>query len=289
MLSIVLALLAAFLFAVGLVLEQRAAMEERAEEALRVGFLLRLLRRPVWLLGLLASGRGYVAQAAALGAGRLVVVQPILVTSLVFALPLGASFTGQHVGHREIVGAIAVTVGVAGFLVISDPSGGRDDAPFRQWLIVGGVSAAAAVLAVLVGIGRRAGVKAALFGAASGILFGLVAALTKSTVDRLGGGIGATLGDWHLYALAAVSLVAFALLQASLQAGALAPSIATLMVFETFVGGAIGVMLFREHLHHSAPRLAGSLAMLATAMAGLTLLAGFRAGSARSGRITPVA
>ena len=289
MLSIVLALLAAFLFAVGLVLEQRAAMEERAEEALRVGFLLRLLRRPVWLLGLLASGLGYVAQAAALGAGRLVVVQPILVTSLVFALPLGASFTGQHVGHREIVGAIAVTVGVAGFLVISDPSGGRDDAPFRQWLIVGGVSAAAAVLAVLVGIGRRAGVKAALFGAASGILFGLVAALTKSTVDRLGGGIGATLGDWHLYALAAVSLVAFALLQASLQAGALAPSIATLMVFETFVGGAIGVMLFREHLHHSAPRLAGSLAMLATAVAGLTLLAGFRAGSARSGRITPVA
>jgi hypothetical protein len=121
-------------------------------------------------------------------------------------------------------------------------------------------------------------VKAALFGAASGVLFGLVAALTKSTVDRLGGGIPATLGDWHLYALAAVSLVAFALLQASLQAGALAPSIATLMVFETFVGGAIGVLLFQEHLHHSGPRLAGSLVTLAAAMGGLTLLAGFRAG-----------
>jgi hypothetical protein len=105
-------------------------------------------------------------------------------------------------------------------------------------------------------------------------------------VDRLGGGVAATLGDWHVYALAAVSLVAFALLQASLQVGALAPSIATLMVFETFVGGAIGVLLFQEQLHHSPPRLAGSLVMLAAAMAGLMLLAG-RTGSAQSGGIPP--
>src|SRR5207248_2272347 len=79
-LSILLALLAALLFAVGLVVQQRAAMLQQDDEALRVGFLLRLVRQPVWLLGVLASSVGYVAQAGALGSGRLVVVQPLLVT-----------------------------------------------------------------------------------------------------------------------------------------------------------------------------------------------------------------
>src|SRR6266498_2729808 len=100
MLSLLLALLAALFFAVGLVFQQKSAMEESGDEALKAGFLLTLVRKPVWLVGLLGTGLAYAVQAAALGLGRLVVVQPILVTSVVFALPLGVKFTGQHVGRR---------------------------------------------------------------------------------------------------------------------------------------------------------------------------------------------
>lgn len=124
MLSIVLGLVAAFLFAVGTVFQQKAAMQESEDAAQSAGFLLTLARKPVWLFGVAMSGLGFAAQAAALGVGRLVVVQPLLVASIVFALPLGAKFTGQRVGRREIVGAIAVTAGIAGFLIIGNPSEG---------------------------------------------------------------------------------------------------------------------------------------------------------------------
>ena len=151
-------------------------MEESEDAAQSAGFLLTLARKPVWLFGVAASGLGFAAQAAALGVGRLVVVQPLLVASIVFALPFGARFTGQRVGRREIVGAIAVTGGIAAFLVISNPSEGRDDAPVVEWLIAGGILGAITVALVLASRGRRPGLKAALLGTSAGILFGLVIA-----------------------------------------------------------------------------------------------------------------
>lgn len=279
MLSILLALLAGLLFAVGTVFQQKGAMESSADEALQANFLLTLFKRPVWLFGLVASGLGFAAQAAALGVGKLVVVQPLLVTSVVFALPLGAKFTGQKVGKREIFGALAVTLGIGAFLVISNPQGGRDDAPFVEWLIAGGILIGITVALVLAGIGRRPGLKAALFGTGAGLLFGLISALTKSTVDRLENGIVDVIADWHLWALIALSVVAFALLQAALQAGALAPALATLMSFETIAGGAIGILLFEEELNSSPGAVVGSVLVLLVALAGLVALSRSEAAS----------
>jgi drug/metabolite transporter (DMT)-like permease len=273
MLSIILALVAAFLFAVGTVFQQKGAMEESEEAAQSAGFLLTLARKPVWLFGVVMSGLGFAAQAAALGVGRLVVVQPLLVTSIVFALPFGARYTGQRVGKREIIGAVAVTVGIAAFLIISNPSEGRDDAPVVEWLIAGGILGAITIVLVLASRGRRPGLKAAFLGTSAGVLFGLISALTKSTVDRLEDGIVHVVADWHLWVLIAVSVAAFTILQSALQAGALAPALACLMAFETVAGGAIGVVLFEEQLNSSAGAIVGEVAVLLVALAGLILLA----------------
>lgn len=291
MLSIVLALVAAFLFAVGTVFQQKGAMEESDDAAQSAGFLLTLARKPVWLFGVAASGLGFAAQAAALGVGRLVVVQPLLVTSIVFALPFGARFTGQHVGKREVLGAVAVTGGIAAFLVISNPSEGRDDAPVVEWLIAGGILGAITVTLVLASRGRRPGLKAAFLGTSAGILFGLISALTKSTVDRLENGIVDVVADWHLWVLIAISTAAFTLLQSALQAGALAPALSTLMAFETVAGGAIGVILFEEQLNSSPGAIVGSVLVLLVALAGLILLSQSEstAESVRSGAPEPEA
>ena len=58
--------------------------------------LIRLARRPRWLAGVAADALGFAAQAAALGMGRIVTVQPLLSTSVVFALPLGAKLGGRR-------------------------------------------------------------------------------------------------------------------------------------------------------------------------------------------------
>jgi drug/metabolite transporter (DMT)-like permease len=271
--AVPLALLAALLFAVGIVFQQKADMDESDEAARNPGVLLRLLRKPIWLFGVASNLLGFGAQAAALGIGRLVIVQPLQVTSVVFALPLGARFTGQRIGRREVAGAVAVTAGLAAFVGLSNPSGGRADAPFHDWAVAGAVCGGVALVLAAVGFGRRPGLKAALLGTASGILFGLVAALTKATVDRLDDGIVAFLFDWHLYALVGVTIPAFWLTQASLQTGSLAPAIATAMSFDPVTSLMLGLFLFDERLTHSPARRVILAAALLVALAGLVVLA----------------
>jgi hypothetical protein len=74
----VLAFLSAAIFALGTVFQQRQAMRESDEGAASAEILFRLARHPVWLAGIAAYALAYGIQAAALGIGQLVVVQPIL-------------------------------------------------------------------------------------------------------------------------------------------------------------------------------------------------------------------
>ena len=84
----VLALLAAVSFALAATLWQRASMDAGVGPGDSRG-LVGLLTNGVWLLGLAAQGVGVVLQAAALDRGRVAIIQPLLVTSIVWALPLG--------------------------------------------------------------------------------------------------------------------------------------------------------------------------------------------------------
>lgn len=272
-LSVILALVGAVLFAFGTVLQQKGTMEEPDDESLKAGFLLRLLRKPVWLLGVGIDAAGYACQAAALGVGKLVVVQPLLVSSVVFALPIGARLTGQRIGRREIAGAVAVCVGLAAFTLVANPEGGRDNASDAGW-IIGAAIAGGLSLALVLGskATKRAGVRAALLGTASGVLFGFIAALTKATVDRLEDGIVAVVADWHLYGLIATSVIAFALMQSALATGALAPAFATIMVFETLIGIAAGIWMLEEELHEDIWGMAVTSASLLLVVIGLVAL-----------------
>jgi len=273
-LTVGLALLAAFFFGLATVLEQKGAMEEPEEHALRPGFLARLVRKPIWVAGLGADALGYGAQAAALGVGRLVAVQPLLVASVVFALPLGAKITHQHVGRREILGATAVCAGLVIFRLVASPYGGQSDATAAAWVIGIGIIGGLASLLVLASFGRSPGVRATLLGVAAGmILGGIVAALTKATVDLFDEGIAGVLGDWHIYALAAAALTGFLLAQASLQAGALAPAMTSETVLEALAGVAVGMFVLNERLDQNPAETVVSLLGLALVVAGLLALA----------------
>src|ERR1700759_2391807 len=208
--DIALALAAALLFALGTVLQQRAGLEARTEGS-SSGLLVQMAKRPVWLIGVLADAFGFIAQAAALGFGRLAVVPPLLVASVVFALPLGARLTGQKVKRIDIGAALLVTAALVAFLTFADPSGGRADAPLGDWLI------------------------------ATGVLFALSAALTKAVVDELDNGIFTIFTTWHLYGLAVVGYASMTLNQMALNTGALAPAGATGMAFDPITSVVLGV------------------------------------------------
>jgi len=270
--DIVLALVAALLFALGTVLQQQAGLEKPSEGG-SSGLLLRMARRPVWLFGILADAFGFIAQAAALGIGRLAVVQPLLVSSVVFALPLGARFTGQRVRRLDVGAAFLVVAALVAFLTIANPSGGRDDAPLGDWLVAGGACVLACVPLVLLGRRGSAPRRAAALGIATGILFALSAALTKVVVDDLDDGILEIFLSWHLYALVVVGYASMTLNQLALNTGALAPAVATSMAFDPIASVILGVTLLHESLNTSPLQAVGTALALVAALVGMAVLA----------------
>jgi drug/metabolite transporter (DMT)-like permease len=267
-----LALISAVLFALGSVLQQKAGMDTPPEGS-HSSLLLRMARRPTWLAGITADGLGFVAQAAALGIGRLAVVQPLLVTGVVFALPLSAWINGHRVQRSDLAAAALVVAALIGFLTIAGPSGGRREAPLDGWLVV--IIAAAAVCLPLGLLGRGGPMprRAALLGTAAGVLFAVTAALTKAVADELHRGLVHVIESWEIYALAGVGYVSMTFNQLALNTGALAATIATSGAADPIASVAIGLTLFHESIHATAAQAAGTIVALAAALAGMAALA----------------
>ena len=272
MLAIALAVVAAALFALGNVLQQRIAMREDDTVAHSAWFMVHLAHNPIWLAGIAATLVGFGFHSAALDAGRLVVVQPILALTLVFALPLGALLSRQRITRRDVVASLAITAGLALFLILSDPAEGRNDAPAAAWLIAGIAALALSAVLTAAGLHRSAATKAAFLGTAAGILFGLHAALINTMVSQFDEGILGPLGHWQAYAVIILALISMTVAQISLQAGVLPPAISTASIATPLVGVILGVTLFQESLHDTTLGLVLSILALAVIFVGIVLL-----------------
>jgi drug/metabolite transporter (DMT)-like permease len=282
-----LALLAAFLFALAAALQQKGALGLPEISLRHPASLARLAGRTMWLAGTAALFTGYAFQAAALDRGRLTIIQPLLVTTVVFALPLGYFLTHQHVGRREVIGAAVIVLGLALFAIFGDPAGGRENAPGGEWAIA--IAVLTAVCAVLLVFGGRGGVtaKAAVYGTIAGILFGLSAALTKPTLGYLHAGLGELFTHWEGYALAVAGVLGFVLQQVSLGTGRLAPSVATVSVANPVVGILLGTILLEERLSRPAWHVVVACIGLGLALAGAVVISIARESGAREPEPVP--
>jgi hypothetical protein len=271
-LAAALALLAAALFAVAAAVQQRSAAAVPDDRAGGPALLLTLVRQPLWWLGSLADLSGYAAQAAALGLGSLLLVQPLLVTSLLFALPLGARWAGRDLRRSDWTWSVLLAGALALFVVSGEPTAGLDRAGARAWLpaavvlglLLCGCLAGAAV--------RRGTTRAVLLAVATGVLYGLAAALTKGVVSVLDDGVVTLLTSWETYALA-LSLGAGTLLQQSaFQAGDLAASLPAVTVGEPVVAVGVGVAVLQEQLQADGAEwalIAGLVVVMAAATVAL--------------------
>jgi drug/metabolite transporter (DMT)-like permease len=271
--AVILAFGSAAVFALGIVLQQRVVMDAPEAKEASAGILFRLVQHPVWLGGIAAYGIAFGMQAAALGDGRLAVVQPILATTIVFALPLGVWLSAQRITRRDVVAAIVVTAGLALFLLLADPSGGRDDAPLGGWIVAGAILIGIATALLLAGLGRTGALRAALLGTAAGLLFGLVSALTKGAVEVLQDDGAEVLLNWHLYTLIVVGFAGMTITQLSLQTGILPPAVATSSIFNPAASVVLGLTLFDELVHHSTGGRIGAVLALLAMFAGIAVLA----------------
>jgi drug/metabolite transporter (DMT)-like permease len=264
---VVLALLAGLSYASAAVVQQRVAAAQPPEQSLRPRLLLALLRRPAWLLGIALDVGAYALEAAALATGTVVTVAPLLVSGLLFALPLSTVGRPRRVTRREWIPAIAVTGGLAAFVVVGSPQGDRSSASLGAWLAATAFVGVVAGSLVLLAVNSTGSRRALYLGVATGTIYGLTAVLTKATVDLVGDGVFALLGHWQLYALLAASLVGLLLNQSAFQAGHVAASLPAIAVANPVLSSAFAITMFGEHLDASGPLAVTVTAVSIVAMA----------------------
>ena len=183
-----LALIAALFFALAATLEQKGTLDLPTISLAQPMSIVRLAGNRTWLIGTLVLLGGYLFQAGALDRGRLSVIQPLLVSSVVFVLPLGYFLTSQRVGRREVSGAVAIVLGLGLFVIFGDPAGGNANASDAQWAVT--IVLIVALCAGLLVFGSRGlSRKAAVYGTVAGVLFGLSSSLAMPTLDYLHEGV----------------------------------------------------------------------------------------------------
>ena len=243
-----LALGAAFFIAIGDVIHQRSAHEVTDEPVGHIGLFTRLLRDRQWWLGSLVAAAGFALQAAALGLGSVLLVQALLVTSLLFALPINARLTHRRVSRWEWTWAALLAASVAVIVLVGNPTAGHSRASLETWIAVAVVMGPALVLCVLGARVWSGATSAVLLAVVSGALWGLFAVLTKGVVDRLDDGFWALLRTPELYAWALVAIAGTAWQQSSFRAGSLTASLPTMTVAEPVVASVLGIVVLGETL-----------------------------------------
>ncbi|MFD9307770.1 DMT family transporter [Streptomyces sp. NPDC060048] len=249
-LPVLFALFAALSNALATVLQRRAALTVPQSDGFRFGLVVDLMRRPLWIGGILAVIAAGVGQAVALATGALALVQPLFVLELPLAL-LIASLVARSRMPGTLWLAVAGVVGGLGIvLVAASPAGNRTDVPLDRWVLA--LAACAAAVAVLAAVGLRwppGRMRAGCLGAATAVCYALTAALMKSAVHVLDDdGIGAFLTTWETYAFAASGVCALLLLEHAMQGGPLVASQPALTLGDAGVSVALGVLLYEEHL-----------------------------------------
>lgn len=264
---------AAILLACGFVLQQHQAAQIPSRARLRPGLLLVLLRRPVWLAGIGTMVAGQLLGATALDLGSLAVVEPLLATNVLFALPLGALWSRRRLQRGDWIGAVSMIAGLALLLGLSGPQTSGTVLIGAWPTLLAGAIAAGLILAIVASaLGRSARIRALMMAAAAGVAFGVQDMLTQQLVRRLGQGILAELVSWPLWGVVAAAIVGLTLSQNSFSTADLSASLPALTLAEPVTGLVLAAILFDQRLRTALLPLTAGTAGLILMVAGIVLL-----------------
>jgi drug/metabolite transporter (DMT)-like permease len=262
----------ALVFGMSAVAEQRGTKRVRRRKALSPRILLDLFRQPLWLASIGGILVGFTLQVVALKYGELALVEPLLVCDLIFAALIN-SYLRRQFDPVMLGGVIACAAGVAGFLVIGRPAGGRTTVSFHVVLpLAAGLAAAMAGCAVLARRSRE--VRPLALALACGICYGVSAFLVKLLTAEFGSGLSAVLANWPVYVLAVIAPAGFLLQQDAFQQGTLlAPVLAITTACDPIISIFLAWLWLDEKLSSSPAAIAGQVGALIVMVAGIVVLA----------------
>jgi hypothetical protein len=273
--AVLLALACAATFAISTSVQHQAAGGAPGSASGLFQLLGYLVRRPQWLLGQFLATCAFVLHALALHAGALAVVQPIVVSGIVWAVPARAALSRRMPSYAEIRAVALTASGLAVFLVASNPSEGRvADRGWSSGLLALGVVVVAVIASVIAeGIHGRPRLRAFFLGVTAGALFGLVAGLLKMSLQAYAdGGIGLVLASWPAWGLLAAGAGGVLTNQRAYRVAALSASMPVLNIVNVLTALTFGFTVFNEVPRHSPGMLLVEAAALCAVAVGLWLL-----------------
>jgi drug/metabolite transporter (DMT)-like permease len=268
------ALAAAVMFGTSDVVEQRSTHEVPDRPALSPRLVLDLARRPLWVGAIAVNIAGNILQIVALHFGALALVQPILVTDLLFAAVFAAILAHRRPDWVMSVGVICCAAGVGGFLAIARPHGGHTTVSFTTFLPLALVLAAAVAGCLAAAYWGPRQVRPLWLALACGLDFGVNAFLLKLVPVTLTQGFSDPLKQWPLYALVITAPTGFLLNQNAFQAGTLiSPVLAIITTVDPLVSIGVAYAWLGETINSSSAALAGEIISLAVMTFGVSALA----------------
>jgi Magnesium transporter NIPA len=264
-------------FGLASAIQQHATKQVPTAGTLNPRLLLELIRRPEWVLGVGTVIVGLSLQLTALAFGPLVLVQPLLVTGVLFGAVFSALLAHRKVDRLVVLGSLGCVAGLSTFLVLARPNSAGRQLPHNGWALLPlAITLVVIVLGCLAVAARFSGaVHVAALAAATGVLYGLTAGLMKVVTDQFRtGGFVELFGHPVLYVVCAVGPMGFLLSQNTFQQGTLiAPALAIITIVDPLVGVAIGVSWLGERVNSSPAVLAGQMISAVVLFCSVALLA----------------
>jgi drug/metabolite transporter (DMT)-like permease len=253
-------------------LQHHAAQEAPESGPLNPRLLRDLLRVRGFVWGIVFSAIGFLLQVAALRFAPLAVVQPLLVTGVLFYLGFARIFLHHTIDAILVTGALMALVGLSGFLLAAQPSAGSGRVAGAGALALG--VALLAVVALCLALSQRLDneLRALPFAVATAACYGTTAGLLRSLLLS---DLSQLFKQWQLYAVVVVAPAGFLLNQNAFQEGRLGSvSVATINVGDPVVAILIGTVWLGDRIAGGPLRTTAEILLLALMAAGVLLLAG---------------
>jgi drug/metabolite transporter (DMT)-like permease len=248
LLSYVLAALAAAGNAVGNVMQRKASLEESPDRPFGLGFLLDVIRRPVWILGFSGLVASFVLQAIALGLGELSAVEPIITLEVPLTVLVASRVFGGRVGRAEWSAIFVMTAGMILMIAALNPQPGDETHVNHVTYVMAGGGTAATIVALVLASRRGSRFwRTGFLGAAAGTAFGLTATLVKETATQFSEhGVLGVVTTWQTYIAIGFGVLGVVIMQWALHTGPLLAAQPGFTLMDPLVSILWGVLVFNE-------------------------------------------
>ncbi|MDA8370981.1 MAG: DMT family transporter [Nocardiopsaceae bacterium] len=281
---VIVAVASALATAAGAAFQERAAIAAPASGISQARLLRHLVRSRRWLAGTLLTVCGVAAHMWALGHAPLVIIQPIGISGLLFAVVLSAFFRKRRLTTAEVVGSLAVTGALTGLLAVLPMHAGAPRLSPAELVLMPAVSIGVMLCCLVAARFAGGAARAWTLALAGGVAYGATSAFARMIgVDALRDP-AALLSPLTLIALA-IGLSGAVIVQNSYRTGHFALAYATLLISDPVAAGVIGVAFFGERLPADPVNASVAAAAVVVGAAGVVTLA--RAARPGPARLAP--